>query len=122
MGLIVTSLKASVCRDPSGDWRFHARTFEKSPIREACDRRTDQREDPEHPELLERPRTNEDCRPGAARGIHRRVRHGNADQVDEGECKPYRDTSKTYWSSVMRGSQNHDEEHERHHELAHRAR
>ena len=46
------------------------------------------RRDPEQPELLERPAADEDRRTRAARRIDRRVRHRNADQMDQREREP----------------------------------
>ena len=40
---------------------------------------------PEEPQLLECPTAYEECRPGATRRIYRRVRHRDADEVDQRE-------------------------------------
>src|SRR5688572_30463192 len=44
--------------------------------------------EPEKPELLQRPAADEECRAGAACGVHGEIGHGNTDQMDERESKP----------------------------------
>ena len=54
----------------------------------------DDRRDPEQPELLERPAADEQRRTGAARRVHRRVGHRNADQVDQRERETDREAGE----------------------------
>jgi len=64
-------------------------------IHDAGDQGADDRRDPEQPELIERPATRKQCRARAARRIHRRIGHGNADQMDQGQRQADREAGKT---------------------------
>ena len=64
------------------------------PIDHACERRPDQRCEPEQPELLQSPAAGEQRRPGAAGRIHRRVGHRDADEMDQSQAEPDGDRCK----------------------------
>src|SRR5690606_4231489 len=55
---------------------------------------------------------------GASRRVHGRIRHRDADEVNQRECKSDRDPGETHRRSRVRGAENHDQEHECHDELA----
>ena len=56
-------------------------------IDNTCESGADDRCQPEEPELLDGPATNEDGGAGAAGRVDREVGDGDADQVDEGQSK-----------------------------------
>ncbi len=56
-------------------------------IDDAGDHRTQQRRDPEQPQLRQRPAADKHRGPCAARGIHGRVGDGDADQVDQRQAQ-----------------------------------
>jgi len=64
---------------------------------------------PEKPELLESPTTDEHSRTGAARRIDRKVRHRNTDQMDQRQaetdgdgCKALRGRVCLSWIGMLR--------------------
>src|SRR5688572_28443626 len=68
--------------DPAGNRRFGVVAFQEGTVRKAGDRCTDDRRDPEQPQLMHSPAADENRGPGAARRIYRSVRDGDADEVD----------------------------------------
>jgi hypothetical protein len=70
---------ANARRDASAHRRFLDRALEDGRVDEAGDRGAGNWREPEEPELLNRPASNEQRGCRAARGIHRRVRHRDAD-------------------------------------------
>jgi hypothetical protein len=74
-------------RDASRHGRLFSRAFQYGLVDEARDRCAEERRQPEEPELLQRPAAHENRRSGAARRIHRRVRHWNADQMNQRKRK-----------------------------------
>src|SRR5262245_49536438 len=74
---------ASPC---SGLWHtgdLAGRLFAQPTVQDPAERAADQRRDPEQPKLHQSPSTDEQGGPGAARRVHRRVGHRDADEVDE---------------------------------------
>ena len=64
-------------------------------IEHAAERAADERRDPEHPELRQRPAADEQRRAGAARRVHRGVGDRDADEVDEGQAEADGDAARS---------------------------
>src|SRR5438034_7916110 len=71
------------------------------------------------PELGKSPPADDGGRSRAARGVDRRVRHRDADQVDEREDEPDRDPCERYRSLRIRGGEDREDEDEREDDLEH---
>jgi len=102
---------------------FHRRriVMAEPPIHAASGRATEQRRKPEQPQLLQRPAADEQRRSSAARGIHRRIRNGDADQVDQREAQPDRDWREALRRIAVGCAHDYEQEYERHDEFAHQA-
>src|SRR4051794_26062030 len=90
------------------DVRFRA-GFEDASIQPTAGDGADDRRNPEHPQLRERPPADEQSRSGAARRIHRRVGHRDADQVNQRQRKTDRDAGETDRRTLMRRPENDEE-------------
>src|SRR5581483_12034607 len=88
--------------DASRDRWLREGSLEDRSMDEARERRAGDRRDPEEPELRDRPAADEERRSRAARGIHRRVRDRDADQVDERQREPDRDPRESDRRAEMR--------------------
>src|SRR5580700_9400308 len=75
------------------------------------------RRDPEQPQLLEGPPSDEERRAGAARRIDRQVRDRNADEMHERQGQADGNPGKADDGALRRGTQNHRQEDERQDEL-----
>ncbi|KAG1319987.1 hypothetical protein G6F63_014474 [Rhizopus arrhizus] len=66
------------------------------------------RRNPEQPQLLYRPTAHEQRRPSRTSRIHRRIRDGNADQVNQRQRQPDRDGRKAGRRALGRGAKDHE--------------
>ena len=74
--------------------------------------RTHDRRYPEEPELAEGPSADEQGRAGAPSRVHRRVGHGDADEVDEGQSEADGDRGEARGRSTVSGPEDDQEEEE----------
>src|SRR5215813_13276446 len=100
---------------PSGNWWLIS--LEKAAVDPSRHKSADERRQPEEPELLDGPPTDEQGRCCAACGIDGCVGDGDADQVDEGQCKADSEPSEPGGRASVGRAENHNEKHERHHNL-----
>ena len=92
------------------DRRLEKSRLEERAVKKAREGSPEERENPEKPELRDRPAAREHGRSGTARRIDRRVGHGNADEVNQREGEPDRDAGKANGSALVRGAENDDHE------------
>jgi hypothetical protein len=86
-------------------------------VNKAGECRTDDGSEPEQPELLDGPPTDKERGTGAAGGIHRKIRDGNADEMDERKPKADCDRGEALWSSLVRRAEDDHQEEKREHDF-----
>ncbi len=97
--------------------RFFGGAFEDQRVGDARECRANHRGQPEQPQLLNRPAPDEERRGRAACRVHRRVRHRNADQMDQREREADGESCKPHRGALVRGVEDDQQEHERHHDF-----
>src|SRR6516165_10067513 len=121
------SLKSMDPRLRGGDSEVVAKAaglllLEEPGIQDARHKRAHNRRYPERPKLAQRPAAHEEGRPGASRGVDRKIVHRNADQMDQRQAQPDGDAREPLGRARVGCAQNDEEEKEGEHNLGHQAR
>jgi hypothetical protein len=82
----------------------------QQPVGEAGERCADDRRYPEQPELCQGPTAHEQRGTGAAGGVHRRVRDGDADQVNQRKREANGDGCEALRGAGIRRTENNEQE------------
>src|SRR6185312_7639612 len=100
----------------------HSRGFrEEGVVDDAGDEAANDGSGPKEPELTERPSVHEERLAGAAGGVHGGVRHGNADEVNEGEAESDGDAGERLRRARVRCAENNDQEEHRQNDFRYEA-
>ena len=83
-------------------------TLQERAMEESGDEGADDGRDPEEPELVDRPATDEERGRGATRRIHRGVGDRNADEMDERERETDREAGEADRGTLVGGAENDD--------------
>ena len=89
---------------------FRVRLARHQRINDAGQRRADDGREPEEPELLNRPAADEQRRTRAARGVDRKIRDRDADEMDEREPEADSDGREALRGALVRRAEDDQQE------------